>query len=45
VWGVPGAAIGYVVAHAVLASSLAWHAWPVLGGARTEQRVAQTADA
>ena len=43
--GVQGAAIGYVVAHAVLASSLAGRTWAALEGARAPHLVGQTAHA
>lgn len=44
-WGVQGAAIGYVIGHAVLASSLAWRTWPALERASVSQLVGRTADA
>jgi O-antigen/teichoic acid export membrane protein len=44
-WGLEGAAVGYVVAHAVLASSLAWRTWPVLAGARFSAAFIRTVDA
>jgi O-antigen/teichoic acid export membrane protein len=45
VWGMPGAAIGYVVAHAVLAASLGWRTLPALGTAGSAKLIGRTADA
>jgi O-antigen/teichoic acid export membrane protein len=44
-WGLPGAAIAYVIAHAVLASCLAWRTLPALDGASVSRLLGRTADA